>query len=925
MINSTIYESIYYIAKLHLKSRLGGIAFHFKGCIVAKKQLLKKKNLTIITTHVNADFDAMASLLGAQKLYPGSVVVFPGSQERSLRNFFIESMRYLYNMADIKEIDFSNVKRLVIVDTKQAHRIGKLASLLKRPDIDIHIYDHHPPADNDIKGHYEVQKATGANITLLTEIIKEKGIDISPDEATIMSLGIYEDTGSFTFLSTTEKDYMAAAYLYSKGANLSTISDLTDREISPEQIGLLNDIIQAANRYNINGVEIVITSVTTGNYVPDFAILVHKMIKMENVNAVFTIARMSNKIYIVARSKIPEVDVAAILAPLGGGGHAYAAAASIKEKTLAQAEQELFEILHKKIKSRQRAKNLMSFPPITIETNSTCKDASNKLTRYNINALLVAEKRDGRDGKNKLLGFITRQIIEKALYHKLDHVPVSEYMNTEIASVGPDSELLEIQNKIIEHKQRLLPVIDKGDIIGVVTRTDLLNVLVRQPRHTAENTIDPSKEPIYVRTRNIVKFIEERLSERIVEIMKSIGKVASEIGCKAYIVGGFVRDLFLYRDNEDLDIVIEGDGIKFAKKYRKMVGARIHTYEKFGTAVVIFPDGFKIDIASARMEYYKFPAALPTVEMSSIKLDLYRRDFTINTLAIQLNPNRFGTLIDFFAAQNDIKERTIRILHNLSFVEDPTRVFRAIRFEQRFGFSIGRLTAGLIENAVKMDFFKRLSGRRVFNELRQILEEENPTPALVRLSDYDLLKVIHPSIRLNKGLIELLEAVKKVLSWHDLLFLEEPYSKWAVYFLVLISRCDRKISGEICLKLEIAPRYRTLFSRDRFEAERCLSWLEQNIPVSNSMLYKQLSDFKTELILYMMATTKQEQLKRAISYYYTHLRYINIALTGRDLQTMGLEPGPVYRKILQAILDAKLNGQVNSKSDELAFASNYVQ
>jgi len=829
-------------------------------------------------------------------------------------------------MVDIKEIDFSNVKRLVVVDTKQAHRIGKLSSLLKKPGIDIHLYDHHPPSDNDIKGHYEVQQATGANITLLTEILKDKGIDISPDEATIMSLGIYEDTGSFTFLSTTEKDYMAAAYLHSKGANLGTISDLTDREISTEQIGLLNDMIQAANHYNINGVDIVVTSVATGSYVPDFAILVHKMIKIENMNAVFTIARMSNKIYVVARSKVPEVDVGAILSALGGGGHAYAAAASIKEKTLAQAEQELFEILHKKIESRHRAKNLMSFPPIGIEANATCKDASHKLIRYNINALLVTEKRDDlHDDKNKLLGFVTRQIIEKALYHKLDHVPVSEYMNTELASVGPDSELLEIQNKIIEHKQRLLPVIDKSNIIGVVTRTDLLNVLVRQPLHNAKNAIDPSKEPIYVRTRSILKFIEERLSERLIEIMRSIGEVASEIGCNAYIVGGFVRDLFLYRDNEDLDIVIEGDGIEFAKKYRKMVGARIHTYEKFGTAVVLFADGFKIDIASARMEYYKFPAALPTVEMSSIKLDLYRRDFTINTLAIQLNPNRFGTLIDFFAAQNDIKERTIRILHNMSFVEDPTRVFRAIRFEQRFDFSIGKLTAGLIENAVKMDFFKRLSGRRVFNELRQILEEENPTPALVRLSDYDLLKVIHPSIKLNKELIELLKAVKKVISWHDLLFLEEPYMKWAVYFLVLISRCDRKTSDEICLKLELAPRYRTLFSRERFKAERCLFWLEQNMPISNSMLNKQLSDFKTELILYMMATTKQEQLKRAISYYYTHLRYINITLTGSDLQKMGLEPGPVYRKIFQAILDAKLNGQVNSKNDELAFANNYVQ
>jgi tRNA nucleotidyltransferase (CCA-adding enzyme) len=225
-------------------------------------------------------------------------------------------------------------------------------------------------------------------------------------------------------------------------------------------------------------------------------------------------------------------------------------------------------------------------------------------------------------------------------------------------------------------------------------------------------------------------------------MLKRIGEVADEFGYGAYVVGGFVRDLFLYRLNEDVDIVIEGDGIAFAKKYAKLEGTRIHTYEKFGTAVIIFPDGYKIDVASARLEYYKFPAALPIVEMSSIKLDLYRRDFTINTLAIQLNSEKFGTLIDFFSARKDVKEKIIRVLHNLSFVEDPTRVFRAIRFEQRFGFTIGKLTNGLIENAVNMNFFQGLSGRRVLGELKQILEEDNPVPAIIRLNDFDLLKFI---------------------------------------------------------------------------------------------------------------------------------------------------------------------------------------
>jgi tRNA nucleotidyltransferase (CCA-adding enzyme) len=889
---------------------------------VAQPQKKQTKDLTVITTHINADFDALASMLAAQKLYPDAVAVFPGSQERNLRNFFIKSMVYLFNMADIKDIELAAIKKLVLVDTRQASRIGKLSAILDRPDVDIHIYDHHPSMGSDIKGHYEVHRPTGSTVTILTEIIKEKNIDISPDEATIMCLGIYEDTGSFTFPSTTEIDFKAAAFLLSKGANLNVVSNLISREISPEQVGLLNDMIQAATRYNINSIEIVITSVSTDNYVSDFAFLVHKMVKMENLDAIFAIARMADKIYVVARSRIPEVDVGAIVTPLGGGGHTFAAAATIKEKTMAQIENELIEILYKKIRSQNRAKDLMSSPAITVGDDVSCKDAADLLTRYNINALLVTKKEN--DGET-IQGFITRQTIEKAMYHGLDHIPVREYMTTELVSVESNAELPEIQEKIIESKQRILPVIDDGIISGVITRTDLLNVLVRQSNNLEIGTSGFLKEYGHARTRNIFKFMKERLAPRIIEILETIGIKAEGLGCRAYVVGGFVRDLFLYRNNEDIDIVIEGDGIEFAKHYAKFVGARIHSYAKFGTAVIIFPDGFKIDVASARMEYYKFPAALPTVEMSSIKLDLFRRDFTVNTLSIQLNPGRFGLLIDFFSAQKDLKEKTIRVLHNLSFVEDPTRVFRAIRFEQRFGFSIGKLTSGLIENAVKMDFFKRLSGRRVFTEIRQILEEENPLDAILRMNEYHLLDVIHPSILLNDDMISLFNSVKKVLSWHDLLFLEEPYMKWAVYFLALIRFCDKETTREICKRIEIAPRYTAIFYKERFEADKHILWMERNLPLTNSVVYRKISVFRIELILYMMAATKNERIKRSISNYFTQLRHISTTIKGKDLKKLGIEPGPIYRKILDAVLDGKLNGRIKTYNDEISFVKDYVQ
>ncbi len=881
----------------------------------------KNKDVTVITTHVNADFDALASMLAAQKLYPDALVVFPGSQEKNLKNFFINSMAYLFNMVDINQIDFDSITRLVLVDTRQTRRIGKLADLLDKPGIDIHIYDHHPPTENDIKGQIEIHGETGANVTILIEIIREKEIRISPDEATIMCLGIYEDTGSFTFPSTTERDFLAAAHLLSRGANLNVVSDLIAREFSPEQVVLLNDMIQAVTRYYINGIEVVVTSVTMEKYMPDFAFLVQKMVKMENLDAFFAIARMENKIYVIARSRINEVDVGAILANLGGGGHPYAAAASIKGKTLAQTETRLVEILYEKIRASRQAKDLMSSPAISINPDMTCKKARNIITRYNLNAILVTEKINGTE---KLCGYITRQVIEKTLYHKLDRVQVKDYMTTEVATVGPDADLIEIQKKIIDNKQRILPVVEDETIAGVITRTDLLNILVRRSQPLADEGPDPAKEPPQAHTRNVIRFMKERLSADLIRNLQQIGEVADEIGSGAYVVGGFVRDLFLYRTDEDIDIVIEGDGIAFAKKYAQIVGARIHTHEKFGTAVIIFPDGFKIDVASARMEYYKFPAALPVVEMSSIKLDLYRRDFTINTLAIQLNSHKFGMLIDFFSARRDLKEKIIRVLHNLSFVEDPTRVFRAIRFEQRFEFTIGKLTASLIANAISMDFFRELSGKRVFAELHLILKEENPVAAIRRLNDFDLLKVIHPSIKLDTDLPATLNAAKKVLSWHDLLFLEESYKKWIVYFLVLIRNCKPHISKEICRHFELAPDDEKILCTERFGADRCVLWLEKNLPVSDSVLYRKLTGFKTELILFMMAIAKNKAVKKSISHFFTDLRRTKLSLKGRDLKKMGLPPGPVYRQVMEAVLDARLDGTLKSKKDEIEFARQLV-
>jgi tRNA nucleotidyltransferase (CCA-adding enzyme) len=234
-------------------------------------------------------------------------------------------------------------------------------------------------------------------------------------------------------------------------------------------------------------------------------------------------------------------------------------------------------------------------------------------------------------------------------------------------------------------------VLEDDHLIGVITRTDLLTILINRTS-APEFLYVSEKIPSFVRKKNIANLLTERLPKGIIGILKDLGEIADELDLNAYLVGGLVRDVVLKRENLDVDIVIEGDGIQFARVFAERSGAKVRSYPKFGTAVVVMPDDFKLDIATARIEHYESPAALPEVMLSSLKRDLFRRDFTINTLAVHLNKAHYGTLIDHFGGMRDIKERSIRVLHNLSFVEDPTRILRAIRFEQRFGFKIGKLT-----------------------------------------------------------------------------------------------------------------------------------------------------------------------------------------------------------------------------------------
>jgi tRNA nucleotidyltransferase (CCA-adding enzyme) len=492
-------------------------------------------------------------------------------------------------------------------------------------------------------------------------------------------------------------------------------------------------------------------------------------------------------------------------------------------------------------------------------------------------------------------------------------------MTTDFATLPPTATLADVQELIIGHRQRFIPVVEEGVVLGVITRTDLLHLLVNDPAHIPRRLLAETDQPSTARNRNLSGLMAEVLSREIIVLLQTLGEVAQETGCHAYAVGGFVRDLLLHIKNLDLDVVIEGDGLAYAKKLAKKLSGRVRTHEKFGTAVVKLPDGLKIDIATARLEYYEYPAAMPTVELSSIKLDLYRRDFTINAMAIHLNPDTFGTLVDFFNCQNDLKDRQIRILHNLSFVEDPTRIFRAIRFEQRMGFKIGKHTEKLIKNAVKMELFDRFFGQRFFNELIFILSEENPIPAINRMADLGLLRFLHPTLRIDPKLTTILEETRQALAWHRLLYLDEPCRQWLVYLMALMTSLTAREVTAFCERFEVPLRHRQFLIKEKVAVTRIAQVMKRAMPENPSGLYHLLKGVSPEGLLHLMGLMKKKSGKKAISLYVTDWRHLKPETDGNDLEKMGYRTGPIYGAILRCLLDARLDGLVHNRATETAF------
>ncbi len=857
--------------------------------------------MEVILTHENADFDAIASLLGAQKLFPEAVPVLPRRINRNVRAFLsLYGAAFPFVYPD--DLPRRTVRRAILVDTQALSTVRGM-----RPDTPVQVIDHHA-LGRELPPHWTFHgESLGATTTLLVEEIAQRDIPLTPLEATLLLAGIYEDTGNLSYLTTTARDMRAAAWLVERGASLPIVNEFLQYPLTPSQRELYEQLVESAETYRIGGHAIAVATGRAGRYEEEISTLAHRLRDLLEPSALFVLVALDHHVQMVARSATGDIDVATVAAHFGGGGHARAAAALIRDRTLESVRAELLELLPRVVRPAVTVRQIMSRGVQVLPPDTSIAEASERMRRTGHEGFPVVEN-------GRVIGLLTRRAVDRAIQFGMAAEPIRQIMEPGHVTISPDASVETLQRLMMETGWGQVPVVENGDIIGVVTRTDLI-------------TLWGKAGPTPSRREQVQALLEAALPPQVLTLIRQAAEAAHQMGYSLYFVGGPVRDLLLGQPVVDLDLVVEGDAIRLTRHLAHRFGGRVVAHSRFGTAKWLLNDSVwqnvaggpppperaiaAVDFASARTEFYTHPTALPEVERSSIKQDLHRRDFTINTLAIRLDPPYWGELLDFYGGESDLREGVIRVLHSLSFIDDPTRILRAARLEARLGFRLDPRSEALIANALPM--LNRMSGERIRHELELILAEEKPERALCRLEQMGVLRQIHPALSCDRWLTARFQAARKEL---NLAFwgLEEE-DRRRIYWGLLLYRMEgdglRAVTQRLRMPRSEAEDLERLPSLRR-DLDRLVTLRQP------SRICRLLELYPTQLLATAWVADRRRGVRARLVRFQSDYRNVTPILTGEDLKAMGLRPGPIFGQLLSTLRDARLDGQVTTREDEEA-------
>ncbi len=402
---------------------------------------------------------------------------------------------------------------------------------------------------------------------------------------------------------------------------------------------------------------------------------------------------------------------------------------------------------------------------------------------------------------------------------------------------------------------------------------------------------------------NLADEIEKKLPAELVSFIKQAGKLAAGKGEKAYLVGGAVRDLLLGESNLDIDLVVEGNAIALAQRLIDNEPVKITIHHRFNTAKLQWHE-WSVDLTSARSESYARPGALPTVKPGNLGDDLFRRDFTINTMAVELNPEGYGRLIDLYNGQNDLNNKIIRILHQRSFIDDSTRIWRGLRYEQRLGFQMESETLKLLRRDIPM--LDTISGDRIRYELERVLKEQIPEKVFQHAEELGVLAKLNPALRGNGWLEDKFKQARQISLPN-----QPPPS---LYIALLTYHLADKEREQFISYLRLTKTLAQTL-RDTSSIKAKLQQLADP-KLNPSGIYHLLHGFSQQAITANLIASDSPTTRQDIQLYLDKLRYVKPVLTGNDLIKMGIPQSPRIKEILNKFLDARLDGKVKTKQDE---------
>jgi tRNA nucleotidyltransferase (CCA-adding enzyme) len=654
-----------------------------------------------------------------------------------------------------------------------------------------------------------------------------------------------------------------------------------------------------------------------------------------------------SRLTVIGRSQIPGVNLNLLFQPFDGGGHSQAASLNLRGVDAQATLEQILEKLKAAIPHPPSARDLMSSPVRTIRPDTTIAEAQRILLRYGHSGLSVV------DAQGKLVGIISRRDLDIALHHGFSHAPVKGYMTINLKTITPDTTLPQIESLMVTYDIGRLPVLEDGQLVGIVTRTDVLRELHQNTDEFKNSNSHHSCTGVlqYARTQHsaLSTNIQSRLAPQLWQLLTVASQAAEKRGWHLYLVGGAVRDLLLAEGKasklmiKDIDLVVDGfhksadvgAGVELAKAMQELYpAARLEIHGAFQTAALLWHkdpelDSLWVDIATARTEFYPYPAANPEVEASSIRQDLYRRDFTINAMALRLTSPRAGELLDFFGGLLDLQAKQIRVLHANSFIEDPTRIYRGVRFAVRFGFQFEPRTEEYIRYAISSGVYDRTAQQnsktpalqtRLKTELKHILEAPYWKSALQLLDNLQALQCIHPTLTLDAELIRQLRLLERCLRRFDP---QPTLIHWQMRLEALIAHLQPTYRAKVAQNLQLQEDSIQHLQNLASAQAKVIELLPQcQYP---SQVVNLLREYDLPMLI-LIALQTSRQLRKQIWHYLTVWATVQPILNGNDLKKLGYKPGPQYRQILDHILAATLDGVIKNKSEAEQFLSkNYPQ